>query len=172
MCILLLWHWLSWQQVHVQTKECGGHCSLCLFCSSWSLSTPLCPPTNAPPLHSLKVFALEYFKQETDGLIKSEDGAYMLSFAIMMLHTSLHNPSVRHRTTKKQWVSMNRGEWVSWYMGEGGRGEEWRGERGRSRGGGERSGGREGGGRREGERVEGEGGGVNQCHVSALSVWQ
>jgi len=57
----------------------------------------------------MQVFALEYFKHQGDGLIKSEDGAYMLSFAIMMLHTALHNPSVRHRTTKEQWVSMNRG---------------------------------------------------------------
>ena len=123
--ILLLWHWLPWQQVHVQTKECGGYCRpvsvqlmslpLPLF-TLLSLSTPLYPPVNAPPLLSLKVFALEYFKQETGGLIKSEDGAYMLSFAIMMLHTSLHNPSVRHRTTKKQWVSMNRGQWVSVMM--------------------------------------------------------
>lgn len=112
-----------------------------------SLSTPLYPPVNAPPLLSLKVFALEYFKQETGGLIKSEDGAYMLSFAIMMLHTSLHNPSVRHRTTKKQWVSMNRGQWVSVMMcgvwGEGGGVEE----------GGGRSGG--GGGERRGVEMRG-----------------
>ena len=71
----------------------------------------------------MEIFALEYYKFNKEGAIKSEDGAYILSFAIMMLHTALHNPSVRNRTTKKQWVSMNRGE-------EGGR-EGGRGEGGR-----------------------------------------
>lgn len=57
----------------------------------------------------MQAFALEYYKQNRDeGNIKSEDAAYMLSFAIMMLHTSLHNPSVKKRTSKKQWISMNR----------------------------------------------------------------
>ena len=61
----------------------------------------------------MEVFALEYFKHNMGtSPVKSEDAAYMLSFAIMMLHTSLHNPSVRMRTSKKQWVSMNRGRCV------------------------------------------------------------
>ncbi len=59
----------------------------------------------------MEVFALEYYKanKEEGAPIRSEDAAYMLSFAIMMLHTSLHNPSVRSRITKKQWITMNRG---------------------------------------------------------------
>ncbi len=58
----------------------------------------------------MEVFALEYHKHNTSlGMFKSEDGAYILSFAIMMLHTSLHNPSVKLRTSRKQWLSMNRG---------------------------------------------------------------
>ena len=65
------------------------------------------------------MFALEYYRFNKERVIKSEDAAYILSFAIMMLHTSLHNPSVKSRTTKKQWVSMNRGE----EGGEGGGGE-------------------------------------------------
>ncbi len=60
----------------------------------------------------MEVFALEYYKANKDAQIRSDDAAYMLSFAIMMLHTSLHNPSVRSRITKKQWITMNRGEWV------------------------------------------------------------
>ena len=56
------------------------------------------------------IFALEYFKHNKENSsIKSEDAAYILSFAIMMLHTSLHNPSVKHKTMKREWVSMNRG---------------------------------------------------------------
>ena len=42
--------------------------------------------------------------------MENEDAAYILSFAIMMLHTSLHNPSVKHKTSIKLWVTMNRGE--------------------------------------------------------------
>ena len=58
----------------------------------------------------MEVFAVEYYKGNKDvGSIRSEDAAYMLSFAIMMLHTSLHNPSVRSRISKQQWVTMNRG---------------------------------------------------------------
>ena len=66
--------------------------------------------TNTHTHTHTQAFALEYYRNNPEGAIKSEDGAYMLSFAIMMLHTSLHNPSVRHRTTTQQWVSMNRGE--------------------------------------------------------------
>ena len=58
----------------------------------------------------MEIFALEYYKHnKEEGAIKSEDAAYILSFAIMMLHTALHNPSVKHKTTKREWVSMNRG---------------------------------------------------------------
>ena len=58
----------------------------------------------------MEIFALEYYKNNKEqGAIKSEDSAYILSFAIMMLHTALHNPSVKHKTTKREWVSMNRG---------------------------------------------------------------
>ena len=61
----------------------------------------------------MEIFALEYFKHNKEiGSVRSEDAAYILSFAIMMLHTALHNPSVKHRTTKREWVSMNRGMYV------------------------------------------------------------
>ena len=64
----------------------------------------------------MEIFALEYYKNNKEqGAIKSEDSAYILSFAIMMLHTALHNPSVKHKTTKREWVSMNRG--MSRYLG-------------------------------------------------------
>ena len=63
-----------------------------------------------PSLLSSQAFALEYYKQNKEGPVKSEDAAYILSFAIMMLHTSLHNPSVRHKTTKEQWLAITRGQ--------------------------------------------------------------
>ena len=37
------------------------------------------------------------------------DTAYILSYAIIMLHTSLHNPSVKDKPTVKRFISMNRG---------------------------------------------------------------
>ena len=37
------------------------------------------------------------------------DTCYVLSFSIIMLNTSLHNPSVKDKPTVEQFVSMNRG---------------------------------------------------------------
>ncbi len=37
------------------------------------------------------------------------DTAYVLSYAIIMLHTSIYNPSVRDKPTPEQFVKMNRG---------------------------------------------------------------
>ncbi|KAL5515580.1 hypothetical protein EMCRGX_G000765 [Ephydatia muelleri] len=56
----------------------------------------------------MQIFAAEYVKANR-GVFETEDAAYILSFSIMMLHTSLHNPSVKHRTSKEQWLKMNRG---------------------------------------------------------------
>ena len=58
----------------------------------------------------VQIFAAEYFKHNEGGVIKSGDAAYVLAFAVMMLHTDLHNPAVRHHMTVQQWLSMNRGE--------------------------------------------------------------
>uniref|UniRef100_A0AAY5EEW4 Cytohesin 4b n=1 Tax=Electrophorus electricus TaxID=8005 RepID=A0AAY5EEW4_ELEEL len=37
------------------------------------------------------------------------DTCYILSFAIIMLNTSLHNPNVKDKTTQERFISMNRG---------------------------------------------------------------
>lgn len=37
------------------------------------------------------------------------DTCYILSFAIIMLNTSLHNPNVKDKTTLERFISMNRG---------------------------------------------------------------
>ncbi len=37
------------------------------------------------------------------------DTAYVLSYAIIMLHTSIYNPSVRDKPTVESFVRMNRG---------------------------------------------------------------
>lgn len=37
------------------------------------------------------------------------DTCYILSFAIIMLNTSLHNPCVKDKTTLERFISMNKG---------------------------------------------------------------
>lgn len=37
------------------------------------------------------------------------DTCYILSFAIIMLNTSLHNPNVKDKTPLERFISMNRG---------------------------------------------------------------
>ena len=37
------------------------------------------------------------------------DTCYVLSFAVIMLNTSLHNPSVKEKSTLEQFINMNRG---------------------------------------------------------------
>lgn len=39
----------------------------------------------------------------------SADTCYVLSFSIIMLNTSLHNPNVRDKPTVERFISMNRG---------------------------------------------------------------
>uniref|UniRef100_A0A3Q0SNQ4 Cytohesin 4b n=1 Tax=Amphilophus citrinellus TaxID=61819 RepID=A0A3Q0SNQ4_AMPCI len=42
-------------------------------------------------------------------VFQSTDTCYILSFAIIMLNTSLHNPNVKDKTTLERFISMNRG---------------------------------------------------------------
>ncbi|KAG9460193.1 hypothetical protein GDO78_013656, partial [Eleutherodactylus coqui] len=43
------------------------------------------------------------------GVFQSTDTCYVLSFAIIMLNTSLHNPNVRDKPSVERFISMNRG---------------------------------------------------------------
>ncbi|XP_042082309.1 cytohesin-1a isoform X2 [Haplochromis burtoni] len=43
------------------------------------------------------------------GVFQSTDTCYILSFAIIMLNTSLHNPNVKDKPTVERFISMNRG---------------------------------------------------------------
>lgn len=42
-------------------------------------------------------------------LLFSSDTCYVLSFAIIMLNTSLHNPNVKDKPAAERFVAMNRG---------------------------------------------------------------
>uniref|UniRef100_A0A671VVS8 Cytohesin 4b n=1 Tax=Sparus aurata TaxID=8175 RepID=A0A671VVS8_SPAAU len=56
----------------------------------------------------MEAFATRYCDCNTH-VFQSTDTCYILSFAIIMLNTSLHNPCVKDKTTLERFISMNRG---------------------------------------------------------------
>ncbi|XP_070506933.1 cytohesin-1 [Chironomus tepperi] len=56
----------------------------------------------------MECFAQRYCQLNPD-IFTNADTCYVLSFAIIMLNTSLHNPSVKDKPTVEQFISMNRG---------------------------------------------------------------
>ncbi|XP_010903773.1 cytohesin 4b isoform X1 [Esox lucius] len=56
----------------------------------------------------MEAFAKRYCDCNAD-VFQSTDTCYILSFAIIMLNTSLHNPNVKDKTPLERFVSMNRG---------------------------------------------------------------
>ncbi|XP_062854186.1 cytohesin 4b [Trichomycterus rosablanca] len=56
----------------------------------------------------MEAFATRYCDCNPN-VFQSTDTCYILSFAIIMLNTSLHNPNVKDKTTLERFISMNRG---------------------------------------------------------------
>ncbi|XP_051562678.1 cytohesin 4b isoform X2 [Myxocyprinus asiaticus] len=56
----------------------------------------------------MEAFATRYCNCNHE-VFQSTDTCYILSFAIIMLNTSLHNPNVKDKTTLERFISMNRG---------------------------------------------------------------
>uniref|UniRef100_A0A8B9HL55 Cytohesin 3 n=1 Tax=Astyanax mexicanus TaxID=7994 RepID=A0A8B9HL55_ASTMX len=56
----------------------------------------------------MEAFASRYC-QCNPGVFQSSDTCYILSFSIIMLNTSLHNPNVRDKPSADRFISMNRG---------------------------------------------------------------
>ncbi|KAG8230896.1 hypothetical protein J437_LFUL002927 [Ladona fulva] len=56
----------------------------------------------------MECFAQRYC-QLNPNIFTNTDTCYVLSFAIIMLNTSLHNPSVKEKPTVEQFITMNRG---------------------------------------------------------------
>ncbi|TRY94369.1 hypothetical protein DNTS_006262 [Danionella cerebrum] len=56
----------------------------------------------------MEAFAQRYL-QCNPGVFQSTDTCYILSFAIIMLNTSLHNPNVKDKPAVERFISMNRG---------------------------------------------------------------
>jgi len=56
----------------------------------------------------METFAQRYCQLNPD-IFTNPDTCYVLSFAIIMLNTSLHNPSVKDKPSVEQFITMNRG---------------------------------------------------------------
>ncbi|XP_043109825.1 cytohesin-1b isoform X2 [Puntigrus tetrazona] len=56
----------------------------------------------------MEAFAQRYC-QCNPGVFQSTDTCYVLSFAIIMLNTSLHNPNVKDKPSAERFIGMNRG---------------------------------------------------------------
>uniref|UniRef100_A0A8D0GWW1 Cytohesin 1 n=1 Tax=Sphenodon punctatus TaxID=8508 RepID=A0A8D0GWW1_SPHPU len=56
----------------------------------------------------MEAFAQRYC-QCNPGVFQSTDTCYVLSFAIIMLNTSLHNPNVKDKPSVERFIAMNRG---------------------------------------------------------------
>ena len=57
----------------------------------------------------MEIFAAHYLDCNPGGVLNNQDTAYILSYSIIMLHTSLHNPSVKDKPDVNRFISMNRG---------------------------------------------------------------
>lgn len=56
----------------------------------------------------MEAFAKRYCDQNP-GMFTSTDTCYVLSFSLILLNTSLHNPSVKDKPTLEKFIQMNRG---------------------------------------------------------------
>lgn len=56
----------------------------------------------------MEKFAMRYC-QQNPGVFEDADTCFVLSFAIIMLNTSLHNPSVKDKPTLEKFITQNRG---------------------------------------------------------------
>eukprot|EP01127_Copromyxa_protea_P011477 TRINITY_DN2883_c0_g1_i1.p1 TRINITY_DN2883_c0_g1~~TRINITY_DN2883_c0_g1_i1.p1 ORF type:complete len:1558 (-),score=280.57 TRINITY_DN2883_c0_g1_i1:34-4707(-) len=58
----------------------------------------------------MECFAHRYF-QHNPGVFPDADTAFILAFSLIMLNTDLHNPSIKNKMTKDQFLRNNRGQW-------------------------------------------------------------
>jgi len=66
-------------------------------------------PGEAQKIDRMMECFAERYCELNQGVFESTDTCYVLSFAIIMLNTSLHNPSVKDKPTVDRFISMNRG---------------------------------------------------------------
>eukprot|EP01103_Thecamoeba_quadrilineata_P008894 TRINITY_DN18603_c0_g1_i1.p1 TRINITY_DN18603_c0_g1~~TRINITY_DN18603_c0_g1_i1.p1 ORF type:complete len:447 (-),score=87.40 TRINITY_DN18603_c0_g1_i1:158-1363(-) len=56
----------------------------------------------------VEAFALRYV-EHNPGIFPHHDTAYVLAFSVIMLNTDLHNPSIKKKMTKKEFLTNNKG---------------------------------------------------------------
>lgn len=66
-------------------------------------------PGEAQKIDRMMECFAERYCVSNPGVFTSSDTCYVLSFAIIMLNTSLHNPSVKDKPTVERFITMNRG---------------------------------------------------------------
>lgn len=66
-------------------------------------------PGEAQKIDRMMECFAERYCELNQGVFTSTDTCYVLSFAIIMLNTSLHNPSVKDKPTVERFIQMNRG---------------------------------------------------------------
>ncbi|XP_028967932.1 brefeldin A-inhibited guanine nucleotide-exchange protein 1 [Galendromus occidentalis] len=57
----------------------------------------------------MQKFASRYFENNPGGVFASADTAYVLAFSIIMLTTDLHNPQIKNKMTKEEFIKNQRG---------------------------------------------------------------
>jgi len=66
-------------------------------------------PGEAQKISRMMEKFAEKYCQDNPGKFSNTDCAFVLSFSLIMLQTDLHNPGVKHKMTKDQFVTNNRG---------------------------------------------------------------
>lgn len=51
------------------------------------------------------------YHQNNAGVFPDADTAFILAFSLIMLNTDLHNPNIKNKMTKEQFLRNNRGQW-------------------------------------------------------------
>lgn len=66
-------------------------------------------PGEAQKIDRMMEMFAERYHNQNPGMFKTTDTCYVLSFAIIMLNTCLHNPSVKDKPDIDRFIAMNRG---------------------------------------------------------------
>ncbi|RDD42053.1 Cytohesin-1 [Trichoplax sp. H2] len=66
-------------------------------------------PGEAQKIDRMMECFAQHYCTSNPGVFTNSDTCYVVSFSVIMLNTTLHNPSVKEKTTLEQFISMNRG---------------------------------------------------------------
>merc|ERR1711971_95522 len=66
-------------------------------------------PGEAQKISRMMEMFAQKFCQDNPNQFSNPDCAFVLSFALIMLQTDLHNPGIKNKMTKDEFISNNRG---------------------------------------------------------------